>query len=79
MRGSVGESEYRVRKLEIQSTTWCVERVIDSKEDELMAIAHFVSENEEENRKNAELFKTMKDHGVGGELLIHLLALIKAM
>ncbi len=44
-----------------------------------MAIANFVSEDEEENRKNAELFKTMKDHGVGGELLIHLLALIKAM
>jgi hypothetical protein len=75
----MGESHYRVRKPEIQSTTWCVEWIIDSEKDELMAIANFVSENEEENRKNAELFKTMKDHGVGGELLIHLLALMKAM
>lgn len=75
----MGESIYRVWKPEIQSTTWCVERIIDSEKDELMAIANFVSENEEENRKNAELFKTMKDHGVGGELLIHLLALMKAM
>jgi len=73
------KSNYRVLKPEIQSTTWCVERIIDSEKDECMAIANFVSENEEENRKNAELFKTMKDHGVGGELLIHLLALMKAM
>ena len=75
----MGESDYRVRKPEIQSTTWYVERIIDSEKDEWLVIANFVSENEEENRKNAELFKTMKDHGVGGELLIHLLALIKAM
>ena len=75
----MGESNYRVRKPEIQSTTWCVERIIDAEKDECMAIANFVSENEEENRKNAELFKTMKDHGVGGELLIHLLAAMKAM
>ena len=75
----MGESNYRVRKPEIQSTTWCVERIIESEKDECMVIANFVSENEEENRKNAELFKTMKDHGVGGELLIHLLALMKAM
>ena len=75
----MGESNYRVRKPEIQSTTWCVERIIESDKDECMVIANFVSENEEENRKNAELFKTMKDHGVGGELLIHLLALMKAM
>ena len=75
----MGEFGYRVRKPEIQSTTWCVERIVDAEKDEVMAIANFVSENEEENRKNAELFKTMKDHGVGGELLIHLLALIKAM
>ena len=75
----MGESNYRVRKAEIQSTTWCVERIIESEKDECMVIANFVSENEEENRKNAELFKTMKDHGVGGELLIHLLALMKAM
>ena len=75
----MGESNYRVRKPEIQSTTWCVERIIDSEKNELMAIANFVAENEEENRKNAELFKTMKDHGVGGELLIHLLAAMKAM
>ena len=75
----MGKSNYRVRKPEIQSTTWCVERIIDSEKDECIAIANFVSENEEENRKNAELFKTMKDHGVGGELLIHLLALMKAI
>jgi len=75
----MGESDYRVRKPTIQNTTWCVERIIDSEKDECVSIAHFVSENEEENRKNAELFKTMKDHGVGGELLIHLLALMKAM
>ena len=75
----MGKSNYRVRKPEIQSATWCVERIIDSEKDECIAIANFVSENEEENRKNAELFKTMKDHGVGGELLIHLLALMKAM
>ena len=75
----MGEPNYRVRKPEIQSNTWCVERILDSEKDECMAMANFVSENEEENRKNAELFKTMKDHGVGGELLIHLLALMKAM
>ena len=75
----MGESIYRVRKPEVESTTWCVERIIDSEKDELTAIANFVSESEEENRKNAELFKTMKDHGVGGELLVHFLALMKAM
>ena len=75
----MGESNYRIRKLEIQSTTWCVERSIDSEKDALMAIANFVSENGEENRKHAELFKTMKDHGLGGELLIHLLAAIQAI
>ena len=75
----MGESIYRVRKPEIQSATWCVERIIDSEKDELLTIANFVAENDEENRKNAELFKTMKDHGVGGELLVHFLALMKAM
>ena len=38
----MGESNYRVRKPEIQSTTWCVERIIDSEKDELMAIANFL-------------------------------------